>query len=132
MQPSLHSRKPANTSTGASVLAVKLQNLEDVQVPPTDPVGPGQRGWTHKLKISEAWQQAQWRSRPRCDDWPDRMDVYLAAAYLQVSYFTIRKLCVPDRTGRAALPHQRIGSSYRFRRADLDRHGSIAGRDMPA
>lgn len=83
---------------------------------------------THRLKTSEAWQREQWRVRPRFEDWPDRMDVYEAAAYLRSSYHTIRRLCVRDRTGRAALPHQRVGTSYRFRRSDLERVGAVVGR----
>lgn len=124
----LQSRKPATTGDVTPEVAVLPQ---DAQVAPIDPVGTGPRGWTHKHKTSEAWQQAQWRQRPRCEDWPDRMDVYLAAAYLRLSYFTIRRLCVKDRNGRATLAHQRIGTSYRFRRADLDRLGAVAGRDIP-
>lgn len=129
------SRNLVTTGAVASVVKVMSRNLEDTQtdfeaqVPPDNPAGPGPRGWTHRHKTSEEWQQAQWRIRPRCEDWPDRMDVYLAAAYLQMSYYTVRKLCVRDRTGRATLPHQRIGSSYRFSRADLDRLGAVAGRD---
>jgi len=131
------SRNLVTTGGVASAMVVMSPNLEDAQAdvhpmgPLTDPAGPGPRGWTHRQKTSTAWQQAQWRIRPRCEDWPDRMDVYLAAAYLQMSYYTVRKLCVRDRTGRATLPHQRIGSSYRFSRADLDRLGAVAGRDKP-
>lgn len=137
MPLSLQSSNPVTTGNVTPVVTVMSQDLEDVpidvhtQVPLTDPAGPGPRGWTHRQKTSAAWQQSQWRSRPRCEDWPDRMDVYLAAAYLQMSYYTIRKLCVRDRTGHAVLSHQRIGSSYRFRRADLDRLGAVAGRDSP-
>lgn len=129
----LQSRHPATTSDVTPVAAVVSPDFEDVQaaadaqLAPIDPV----RGWTHKHKTSEAWQQAQWRLRPREQDWPDRMDLYLAAAYLRLSYFTIRRLCVKDRNGRATLAHQRIGTSYRFRRADLDRLGAVASRDSP-
>lgn len=129
----LQSRHPATTGDVTPEVAVLSQDLEDVQAAADAQLAPIDqvRGWTHKYKTSEAWQQAQWRQRPRCEDWPDRMDVYLAAAYLQMSYYTIRKLCVRDRTGHAVLSHQRIGSSYRFRRADLDRLGAVAGRHIP-
>ena len=86
------------------------------------------RGWTHALKLTAAWQEAQWRARPRPEDWPAVMDLYLSAAYLSVSYATVRKHCVKDRAGKAALRHQRIGSNYRIRRADLDRLGAVESR----
>jgi len=87
-----------------------------------------ERGWAHRQKVSAAWQDEQWRLRPRLDDWPDRMDLYEAAAYLRSSYDTIRRLCIQDRGGRAALAHQRVGTSYRIRRSDLDCLGAVAGR----
>lgn len=86
--------------------------------------GDSSCGAIHKQKSSQAWQLEQWRMRPRLEDWPDRMDVYEAAAYLRSSYHTIRRLCIQDRGGRAALPHQRVGTSYRIRRSDLDSLGA--------
>jgi len=91
--------------------------------------GASPRGSIHKQKTTEAWQCEQWRTRPRLEDWPDRMDLYEAAAYLRSSYHTIRRLCIQDRCGRATLPHQRVGTSYRIRRSDLDTLGAVAGRN---
>lgn len=81
-----------------------------------------------KLKASAAWQDALWRRWPREDCWPAKMDVYEAAAYLRVSPDTIRRAVVIARDGRAKLAHQRLGSVYRFRKADLDAFGAVPGR----
>lgn len=106
---------PADADTGAELVVAASG-------------GESPRGSIHKEKTSETWQLEQWRLHPRLEDWPDRMDVYEAAAYLRSSYHTIRRLCVQDRGGRAALPHQRVGASYRIRRSDLDSLGAVAGR----
>lgn len=85
-----------------------------------------------KLKASAAWQDALWRRWPREDCWPVKMDVYEAAAYLRVSPDTIRRAVVIARDGRARLAHQRLGSVYRFRKADLDAFGAVPGRNREA
>jgi excisionase family DNA binding protein len=81
-----------------------------------------------KLKASAVWQDALWRRWPREDVWPAKMDVYEAAAYLRVSPDTIRRAVIVARDGKAKLAHQRLGSVYRLRKADLDAFGSVPGR----
>jgi len=85
-----------------------------------------------KLKASATWQDALWRRWPREDCWPVKMDVYEAAAYLRISPDTIRRAVVIARDGRAKLAHQRLGSVYRFRKADLDAFGAVPGRNREA
>ena len=99
------------------------------------PVGAGPEilpsttpGWTHRLKISDAWQLKQWKLRTRAEDWPDVLDLYESAAYLRVSYNTVRAACLTDRNGKAQLQHQRIGTAYRIRRLNLDRLGAVPDR----
>jgi excisionase family DNA binding protein len=81
-----------------------------------------------KLKASAVWQDALWRRWPREEVWPAKMDVYEAAAYLRVSPDTIRRAVIVARDGKAKLAHQRLGSVYRLRKADLDAFGSVPGR----
>lgn len=87
-------------------------------------------GWTHRLKISESWQLEQWKLRTCAKDWPDVLDLYESAAYLRVSYNTVRAACMKDRNGKAQLRHQRIGTSYRIRRMNLDALGAVPDRAM--
>ena len=81
-----------------------------------------------KLKASAPWQNSLWAQWPKESDWPARLDVYEAAAYLRISPDSIRNALVLDRDGRARLPHQRVGTKYRIRREDLDRFGHVNGR----
>ena len=81
-----------------------------------------------KLKATAAWQEGLWRRWPSEECWPAKMDVYEAAAYLRVSPDTIRRAVVVARDGKARLAHQRLGSVYRFRKADLDEYGAVPGR----
>lgn len=79
-------------------------------------------------KSTEAWQLACWVRWAKEEDWPGKLDLYEAAAYLRVSPASIRRATEVDRAGRAELPHQRIGAAYRFSRRDLDCHGRVEGR----
>ena len=81
-----------------------------------------------KIKASEAWQDRLWRTWPREECWPAKMDIYEAAAYLRVSPDTIRRAVIVGRDGKARLAHQRLGSIYRIRKIDLDVFGAVAGR----
>lgn len=83
---------------------------------------------TNREKSSPEWQDELWRRWPREEDWPARLDVYEAAAYLRLSPDTIRRALVQARDGRAKLAHQRIGSIYRIRRVDLDTFGKVEAR----
>jgi hypothetical protein len=83
---------------------------------------------TNREKSSTAWQDELWRRWPREEDWPARLDVYEAAAYLRLSPDSIRRALVQARDGRAKLAHQRIGSIYRIRRVDLDSFGKVDAR----
>jgi excisionase family DNA binding protein len=85
-------------------------------------------GTSAKLKASSAWQEALWQRWTLEENWPAKMDVYEAAAYLRVSPDTIRRAVVVARDGKARLTHQRLGSVYRFRKSDLDAFGSVPGR----
>lgn len=92
------------------------------------PVGGGGRVAVAKQKATAAWQEELWRRWPREECWPAKLDVYEAAAYLRVSPDTIRRAVVVARDGKAKLAHQRLGSVYRFRKADLDEFGAVPGR----
>jgi len=83
---------------------------------------------TTREKSSTAWQDERWHRWPREEDWPARLDVYEAAAYLRLSPDSIRRALVPARDGRSKLAHQRIGSIYRIRRVDLDSFGKVEAR----
>ena len=85
-----------------------------------------------QIKASESWQGALWRRWPRGDCWPAKLDIYEAAAYLRVSPDTIRRALIVARDGRARLAHQRLGATYRIRKADLDTFGSVEGRSVAA
>lgn len=69
-----------------------------------------------------------WQKWPRPEDWPPFLDALEAAAYLRISYWTILRLSIKGRDGRARLAHQRLGVAYRFRRATLDAYGQVQGR----
>ena len=83
---------------------------------------------TNREKSSALWQDELWRRWPREEEWPARLDVYEAAAYLRLSPDSIRRALVQARDGRAKLAHQRIGSIYRIRRVDLDAFGKVDAR----
>lgn len=85
-----------------------------------------------QIKASEAWQSGQWVRWPREEDWPAKLDIYEAAAYLRVSPDTIRRALIVARDGRARLAHQRLGAAYRIRKADLEVFGAVAGRPVAA
>lgn len=81
-----------------------------------------------KVKASAVWQAGLWERWPVENAWPAKLGIYEAAAYLRVSPDTIRRFLTVARDGKARLAHQRVGSVYRIRRADLDALGSVAGR----
>ncbi len=85
-----------------------------------------------ELKTSEAWQCGPWARWPREEDWPAKLDIYEAAAYLRVSPDTIRRALIVARDGRAWLAHQRLGATCRIRKADLEVFGAVAGRPVAA
>lgn len=92
--------------------------------------GLGQLKWktAHAYKSSAEWQEQCWVRWRTDDDWPFKLDVYEAAAYLRVSSDSIRRAMVTGRDGRAKLSHQRVGSVYRIRRGDLDNFGRVEAR----
>lgn len=69
---------------------------------------------------SVEWQDAMWRRWPRAADWPDVLSVYESAAYLRISYDSMRRGIAKDRAGFSAVKHQEFGRSARIRKADLD------------
>jgi excisionase family DNA binding protein len=85
-----------------------------------------------QIKASETWQNELWVRWPREENWPAKLDIYEAAAYLRVSPDTIRRALIVARDGRARLAHQRLGATYRIRKADLDVFGAVAGRSVAA
>jgi excisionase family DNA binding protein len=84
------------------------------------------------LKAEQIWQKEKWREWSHESDWPAFLDVYESAAYLRVSHHTIHRAVARDRSGRATLPHQRIGSKIRIRRCDLERFGHVPGHNVPS
>lgn len=86
----------------------------------------------HLEKCSQAWQLAQWATWPAEELWPGRLDLYEAAAFKRVSWATVRRACQPDRNGRAALEHERIGTSYRIRKGALAKWGVVQAREAAA
>lgn len=83
---------------------------------------------SRQLKGTREWQDAQnaeWAARGFV---PASLDLYEAAAYKRVCLETIRRACIPDREGKAALKHQRFGAAYRIAKADLDRFGLVDER----
>ena len=79
-------------------------------------------------KKSEAFSDALWAKWPTPAQWPGSLDLYEAAAYRRISYGTIWRACQIDRSGKAALSHQRFGTVYRISRAALDAFGVVAER----
>jgi hypothetical protein len=79
-------------------------------------------------KMTRAWQAALWALWPAEAQWPGVLDLYEAAAFRRVHPDTIRRLCLPDRHGQAQLQHQRLGASYRIRKASLERVGLVKER----
>ncbi len=78
-------------------------------------------------KATAAWWDELWWRWPREACWPAKMDV-CEAAYLRVGPDTIRRAVVIARDGKARLAQKRLGSVYRFRKADPDMFGAVAGR----
>lgn len=81
-----------------------------------------------QLKAEGRWQEGLWGKWPSKEAWPAKLTVYEAAAYLRVSPDSIRTRLRPGRDRRAELAHQRIGTSYRIDRAELDNLGRVLGR----
>lgn len=81
-----------------------------------------------RYKRSAEYAEALWKKWPTAREWPGVLDLYEAAAYLRVCYNTVRRACLPDRKGRAALRHQRLGAAYRITREALDRFGVVEER----
>jgi hypothetical protein len=79
-------------------------------------------------KSTEEFQLSLWSRWQQHELWPGTLDLYEAAAYLRLSPSSIRRATQTDQHGRAALPHQRFRSLYRFRRDDLDRFGRVEGQ----
>ncbi len=86
----------------------------------------------HAEKCSQAWQLQQWLKWPEESLWPGRLDLYEAAAFKRVSWATVRRACLPDANGRAALEHERMGSVYRIRKAVLVKWGRVEAREDAA
>ncbi len=89
----------------------------------TEPPGTGGAG---PLRATREWQDAQWKRWPTEADWPGLLTIYEAAAYLRVHHHTIRAALVPDRSGRADLPHKKVRGAYRIRKKALDSWGEVA------
>jgi hypothetical protein len=83
---------------------------------------------SNEKKASREWQVALWAVWLTEEQWPGVMDLYEAAAYRRVHPDTIKRLCTPDGKGRAKLAHQRLGASYRIRKAALDCVGLVKER----
>lgn len=79
-------------------------------------------------KTTRAWQVELWAIWPTDEQWPGVLDLYEAAAFKRVHPDTLRRQCVTDRQGRAKLKHQRIGSAFRIRKADLQNLGIVQDR----
>jgi excisionase family DNA binding protein len=77
---------------------------------------------------SERRSQEYWKRWQRPDDWPVRLNIVEAAAYLRVSLDTIRRAVRTGRDGRARLAHHRLGTRIVIRRADLDVYGYVQAR----
>lgn len=86
----------------------------------------------HALKCSAEWQLARWAQWPAEALWPGVMDLYLAAAFCGVCPATIRRACLPDRAGQAALAHQRFGAKYVIRKSALLAFGRVKSREEAA
>jgi hypothetical protein len=86
--------------------------------------------WKERQRVrrSSALADELWTRWPKPEDWPGRLDLYEAAAYLRVNHKTVRRACLAGRDGRAALRHQRIGAQYRIAKRDLDTLGLVQGR----
>jgi hypothetical protein len=87
---------------------------------------------SHLLKCSAAWQLEQWARWPLEEQWPGVLDLYEAAAYRRIHPDTVARACRPDRAGKAALAHQRVGSKYRITRRSLDAWGAVKAREAVA
>lgn len=83
---------------------------------------------TAAFRRSRAYADHLWARWPRAELWPDNLDLCEAAAYKRVDYSTLWHACQTGRDGRAKLAHQRVGTKYIFRKADLDRYGRVEGR----
>lgn len=77
---------------------------------------------------SPEFQAQLWAKWPLAEQWPAKLDLYEAAAYLRCNYITLWRACKCGRDGRARLAHQRIGRDYRIDRRTLDAFGSVKQR----
>lgn len=78
-------------------------------------------------------RDAYWRRWPDPEDWPGRLSLAEACAYLYVSADFLYDATEPARDGRAVLPAQHLAAkgarkTLRFRKADLDAFQLIPGR----
>lgn len=81
-----------------------------------------------RVRCAEDKQLQYWRKWPRMEDWPDALSVDEAAAFRRISPDFIRRSLKADRSGRAALRHQRFGAVYRISKEDLLGFGLVEAR----
>lgn len=100
--------------------------------PVSSPGGPDTQTQAERarFKRSAAYAEDLWKKWPRAEDWPARLTIDEAAAYLRLHPYTVRRACTPDRSGRAALKHQRIGMTFRITRDALDQFGVVQSHDL--
>jgi hypothetical protein len=79
-------------------------------------------------RLTGEYQLSLWARWPRPEDWPGRLDIYEAAAYLRVAYNTVWRACKPGRDGKACLAHQRLGDRTVICKGSLDRWGAVEQR----
>ncbi len=85
--------------------------------------------YSEKFKRTAAFADSLWQKWPAESDWPGVLDLYEAAAFLRVDYKSVWRACKVGRTDKKArLAHQRIGTNYRIRRADLVALGRVEAR----
>lgn len=77
---------------------------------------------------SAEYQDSLWAKWPLPEQWPMRLDLYEAAAYLRADYLTLWRACQCGSDGRARLAHQRVGNAYRVDRRSLDAFGAVKQR----
>ena len=92
-------------------------------------VGAGKRLSQAQFKATEFYQLELWSRWPKHENWPGTLCVDEAAAYLRISPHWIRKSVVKNREEKSELPHQRLGTSIRIKKSDLDRLGQVLGQD---
>lgn len=84
---------------------------------------------TAVFRRSREYQEMLWRQWPSPEQWPGKLDLCEAAAYLRSDYSSIWEAAQVGKDGRAKLPHQRIGAKYIFNKRDLDAYGRVSGRE---